>query len=208
MASSEKNPLHSADAESTQDFLARMERLEDEIKQASKRTREPLHMGIAFEADDYLVRVDRIEAEEKHRAIYRLVDEEWAEQVRREKRELRFRIGRLRQLSAETTQLEERKVAPEIDISVGDGTVPAHPAASSAAEGSSASSQATSDVPARESVIAELLKSKGLSKRGLAKKAGLDYNTVAGWVAGNRNQYIDTKKALADALGIRVEELP
>ena len=71
-----------------------------------------------------------------------------------------------------------------------------------------ASSQMTPDAPTRESMIMELLKSKGLSKNGLAKKAGLHYQTVADWVSGTRDIYLGTKKKLADVLNIPVEDLP
>jgi len=57
-------------------------------------------------------------------------------------------------------------------------------------------------------MIMELLKSKGLSKNGLAKKAGLHYQTVADWVSGTRDIYLGTKKQLADVLNIPVEDLP
>jgi hypothetical protein len=47
-----------------------------------------------------------------------------------------------------------------------------------------------------------------LSRSGLAKKAGLHYQTVADWVIGKRAIYLGTKKQLANALEIPVEDLP
>lgn len=61
----------------------------------------------------------------------------------------------------------------------------------------------------REVFLKPLLKTKGLSIRGWARNAKLDFHTADNYLKGKtRRPNPDTFKQLADALGVKVEELP
>jgi lambda repressor-like predicted transcriptional regulator len=58
------------------------------------------------------------------------------------------------------------------------------------------------------SVIQPMLDSHGWSVHEFAKRAGVDFNTVKLYLKGMRRPYPSTRKKMADALGIRLEDLP
>jgi ribosome-binding protein aMBF1 (putative translation factor) len=60
----------------------------------------------------------------------------------------------------------------------------------------------------RESVVLPILDKKGWSKNQLAVEAEVDFHTVNGYLKGKTRPNRSTRKQLADALGIAVNELP
>jgi lambda repressor-like predicted transcriptional regulator len=60
----------------------------------------------------------------------------------------------------------------------------------------------------RQSILQSLLNGHGWSTNDLAVKAGVDFHTANRYLKGSAKSYPSTRKKLADALGVRVEELP
>jgi lambda repressor-like predicted transcriptional regulator len=60
----------------------------------------------------------------------------------------------------------------------------------------------------REEFLKAILKKKGFSIRGWACKAKVDFHTADNYLKGKTKPNPDTLKALADALDVKVEELP
>jgi len=60
----------------------------------------------------------------------------------------------------------------------------------------------------REAFIKPILEKKGLSIRQWAINAKVDFHTADNYLKGMTKPYPDTLKKLADALGVKVEELP
>jgi len=60
----------------------------------------------------------------------------------------------------------------------------------------------------RVSVVQPLLDKRGWSPNDLAIQAGVDFHTANNFLNGSANPYPSTRKKLADALGIRPDELP
>lgn len=60
----------------------------------------------------------------------------------------------------------------------------------------------------REEFLRPMLKTKGLSVHGWARKANVDFHTADNYLKGKTKPNPDTLKSLADALGLKVEELP
>jgi lambda repressor-like predicted transcriptional regulator len=60
----------------------------------------------------------------------------------------------------------------------------------------------------RESVVNPILEEKGWSLLEFAQEANLDSQTVNDCLKGKTTPYRSTRKKLADALGLRVEDLP
>jgi hypothetical protein len=61
---------------------------------------------------------------------------------------------------------------------------------------------------ARKAFVNPILRDKGLSIGDWAAKAGVTHNTPAFYLKGTRNLTADSRKKLADALGIAPKELP
>jgi lambda repressor-like predicted transcriptional regulator len=64
-----------------------------------------------------------------------------------------------------------------------------------------------SDARMTKTSLKALLKQRGLSTHGWATQAGVDFHTADDYLKGKTKPYPDTLKKLADALGIKVEEL-
>jgi ribosome-binding protein aMBF1 (putative translation factor) len=64
------------------------------------------------------------------------------------------------------------------------------------------------DSSARETALRMILDQKGFSVHDWAKKAGVDFHTASNYRKGKTKPYPSTRKKLADALGIKVEDLP
>jgi hypothetical protein len=60
----------------------------------------------------------------------------------------------------------------------------------------------------RESFISPLLKEKGWSTLKFAQHAGLSFKTIRDYRRGTKNPNAETRKAMADALKIKVQDLP
>lgn len=60
----------------------------------------------------------------------------------------------------------------------------------------------------RRSVVDPLLKAKGLSIHDWAQRAIVDHHTAANYLKGKTNPYPDTRKKLANALGLSPNDLP
>lgn len=61
---------------------------------------------------------------------------------------------------------------------------------------------------AREGFVMPILKKKGWSILDWANESKVDYHTAQGYLKGQTNPYLSTRRKLADALGVPVEELP
>jgi lambda repressor-like predicted transcriptional regulator len=60
----------------------------------------------------------------------------------------------------------------------------------------------------REAFLKPILKKTGFSIRAWARKANVDFHTADNYLKGKTKPNPDTLKELADALGVKVEELP
>lgn len=60
----------------------------------------------------------------------------------------------------------------------------------------------------RETVVLPILESKGWSILDWSLEANVAYHTAADYVAGKRTPYPSTRKKLAEALGLTVQQLP
>jgi len=76
------------------------------------------------------------------------------------------------------------------------------------AESDAKSETITAHAKVRKSVIQPLLEKKGWSIGKLAKKANLDPKTAKAYLEGKTDPYVETRKRLADALGLPFKELP
>jgi lambda repressor-like predicted transcriptional regulator len=61
---------------------------------------------------------------------------------------------------------------------------------------------------ARASFVKPLLDKKGWSVFKWAQEANLDYHTVSGYLNNETKPYPQTRKRMADSLGVPVENLP
>jgi lambda repressor-like predicted transcriptional regulator len=64
------------------------------------------------------------------------------------------------------------------------------------------------DSSARETALRMILGQKGFSVHDWAKKAGVDFHTANNYLKGKTQPYPSTRKRLADALGVKVVDLP
>jgi len=62
--------------------------------------------------------------------------------------------------------------------------------------------------PTRKDLLEPMLAAKGFSVRDWAIQADVDFHTARDYRNGKTRTYRTTRKKLADALGIRVEDLP
>jgi hypothetical protein len=60
----------------------------------------------------------------------------------------------------------------------------------------------------REQILRPILEKKGFSIHDWATAADVDFHTANNYLKGHSNPYQSTRKKLADALGIAVEDLP
>jgi hypothetical protein len=60
----------------------------------------------------------------------------------------------------------------------------------------------------REAVLGPILSKKGFTVTGWATQAGVDFHTADDYLNGLTKPYPDTLKKLANALGIKAEEMP
>jgi len=60
----------------------------------------------------------------------------------------------------------------------------------------------------REQFIKPILEKKGFSVHDWAKRAKVDFHTANSYLKGETKPYPETRKKLADALGVEVEKLP
>lgn len=70
------------------------------------------------------------------------------------------------------------------------------------------SQKAESKPTARKVLLSPVLKNNGLSIRDWASKANVSFDTARDYLNGKSDPYPSTRKKLADALGIRVEDFP
>ena len=60
----------------------------------------------------------------------------------------------------------------------------------------------------REEQLRSMLDDRGFSIHDWAKRAGVDFHTADNFLKGKTKPYKSTRKKLADALGVKVEDLP
>ena len=69
-------------------------------------------------------------------------------------------------------------------------------------------SGSVSQAEARTEFVRRILVQKGMTLSGLAAEAGLDPKTIRNYVDGKSKSYPHTRKRIADALGVDVQDLP
>ena len=105
-------------------------------------------------------------------------------------------------------QREALKVEAELLESRMQAQSSAVPATEGPAIAPDAKSAAAAKANARQGFVMPILKKKGWSKLDWASESKVDYHTADDYMKGKTNPYLSTRRKLADALGVSVEELP